>query len=129
MSQEDDKMRIGCCGANCGTCPALGEEPGLCRGCKLGYGKGGRDISRARCRIKVCCFGENGLTTCADCLDYENCGTIQDLFAKKGYKYGKYHESIEFIRERGYTEFLEAARAWKAAYGKLPRTKDEGGDV
>ncbi len=118
MGLEDDVREIGCCGANCGTCRAHADEQ--CRGCKLGYENGERDIARARCRIKICCFGENGLTTCADCPDYDDCGTIQDLFAKKGYKYGKYQESIEFIRERGYAEFLEAARAWKAAYGKLP---------
>ncbi len=115
MSLEDGVLEIGCCGAFCGTCRALGE----CRGCKLGYGPGGRDIAKARCRIKVCCFGEKALATCADCPDFESCDILQGFFAKKGYKYGRYRQSLEFIRESGYAEFLKAARAWKGPYGKL----------
>lgn len=116
MGLEDEVLKIGCCGAYCGACNALGE----CRGCKLGYGEGGRDIARARCRMKVCCFGERGLATCADCPDYQACKTIRSFFEKKGYKYGRYHAALEFIRERGYGEFLAAARGWKGAYGRLP---------
>jgi hypothetical protein len=35
-------------------------------GCKLGYDFGERDLSKAKCEIKVCCFRERGLATCAD---------------------------------------------------------------
>lgn len=117
MSFKEDVLLIGCCGAYCGTCRVLAG--GQCRGCKLGYGEGGRDISRARCGMKACCFGERGLETCADCPDFDSCQTIQGFFGKKGYKYGRYRQSLEFIRERGYRDFLKAARGWKGAYGRL----------
>lgn len=106
---------IGCCGAYCKTCRALG----FCKGCKLGYGKGERDIRRARCKIKVCCFGERKLETCADCPDYPACGTISGLHGKRGYKYGKYRQAIEFIRKNGYAKFIKMADKWKGAYGKF----------
>jgi hypothetical protein len=56
---------IGCCGAFCKTCKAFIE--GFCKGCKLGYDKGERDIGKAKCKMKVCCFRERKLETCADC--------------------------------------------------------------
>lgn len=108
---------IGCCGAYCKTCRALAE--GTCRGCKLGYDSGERDISKARCRIKVCCFGDREYETCADCPDYETCEIISAFFSKKGYKYKKYRESLEFIRRCGYEKFAEPAAGWKNAYGRL----------
>ncbi len=108
---------IGCCGAYCGTCPALTD--GTCKGCKLGYDDGTRDIRAARCAMKRCCLMEKKLETCADCPEYEDCRIIQGFFAKKGYKYRKYRESTEFIRQRGYPAFIDAARSWKRAYGSL----------
>ena len=108
---------IGCCGAYCKTCRALIDES--CRGCKLGYESGERDINKSRCKIKICCFKDKQLQTCADCPDYSSCKTIQNLYAKRGYKYGKYKQSIEFIRENGYTKFISIADAWSGPYGKL----------
>jgi hypothetical protein len=114
---EDPSGYIGCCGAYCKTCRALAE--GACKGCKLGYDTGERDIGKARCRIKVCCYGEKKFETCADCPDYDTCETISGFHNKKGYKYKKYHESLEFIRKNGYGEFIKAAGKWKGAYGRL----------
>ncbi|MFH0846569.1 MAG: DUF3795 domain-containing protein [Chloroflexota bacterium] len=108
---------IGCCGAYCKTC-LTAATGSACRGCKLGYESGERDINRARCKIKVCCL-KRGFETCANCPDYSSCKTIQSLYAKRGYKYGKYRESIEFIRNNGYTRFLEIADKWHGPYGKL----------
>ena len=108
---------IGCCGACCGACPALKDA--TCKGCKLGYDNGRRDLKNARCAIKRCCLSERKLNTCADCPDYEGCRTIHEFFAKNGYKYRKYRESMEFIRQQGYPAFIEAARSWKRAYGSL----------
>lgn len=108
---------IGCCGACCGTCPALTDH--ACKGCKLGYEDGSRDIQAARCAMKRCCMMEKRVATCAECRDYPKCGIIRDFFAKKGYKYKKYRESLEFIRQNGYRAFITAARTWKRAYGKL----------
>jgi hypothetical protein len=69
--------------------------------------------------MKRCCLLEKKLETCADCPDFRQCGIIQSFFAKKGYKYGKYRQSLEYIRTRGYPVFLAAARPWKLAYGRL----------
>lgn len=117
---------IGCCGAYCGTCPALTD--GTCKGCKLGYDDDGtRDIRAARCAMKRCCLMEKKLDTCADCPDYDWCRIIQGFFAKKGYKYRKYRESLDYIIRYGYPAFLEAARLWKRAYGGLePPGVDRG---
>ena len=109
---------IGCCGAYCRTCltSIIGSN---CRGCKLGYENGERDINKAKCMIKVCCFRDRQMETCADCSDYSSCKTIQNLYTKNGYKYGKYKQSIEFIRNNGYSEFLEIANNWKGPYGRF----------
>ena len=116
-SGEDPGRYVGCCGAYCRTCRAFID--GSCRGCKLGYEQGKREIRRAKCAMKVCCFGERKLETCADCADYETCEIIQDFYAKKGYKYKKYRESTEFIKKHGYAKFIPIADGWKSAYGKL----------
>lgn len=116
-SLESQVVFIGCCGAYCSTCPPLHDS--LCKGCKLGYDNGERDIGAARCAIKRCCLSKRNLNTCADCPDYEGCETIQGFFSKNGYKYRKYHESSEFIRQHGYPAFIDAARSWKRAYGSL----------
>lgn len=109
---------IGCCGAYCKTCRASASGS-LCRGCKLGYEDGGRDINKAKCKIKVCCFRDRELETCADCNDYPDCDIIHGFYEKSGYKYGKYRQAIEFIRGNGYTKFLDIADTWKGPYGKL----------
>jgi hypothetical protein len=108
---------IGCCGAYCKTCQEYTK--GLCKGCKLGYGEGGRDITRAKCRIKVCCFGERGYQTCADCADLDTCDIIHSFHDKSGYKYRKYREAMGFIRDNGYPAFMKRADKWKGPYGKL----------
>ena len=107
---------IGCCGAYCRTCRALGIA---CRGCKLGYEDGKRDISKSKCKIKICCFRERKFETCADCDEYLSCEIIQGLYNKNGYKYKKYKQSIDFIRENGYAEFTKIADTWRGPYGKL----------
>jgi hypothetical protein len=113
-----EPIHIGCCGAFCGTCPALRD--GACRGCKLGYGPGERDIDRAKCRIKLCCFRDRGFQTCVDCPDFASCGIIRGWLEKKAWKYRKYRESLEFIRDFGYAAFLAEAETWKGPYGRLP---------
>ncbi|MFH1150103.1 MAG: DUF3795 domain-containing protein [Actinomycetota bacterium] len=114
---QDPRRYIGCCGAYCKTCKPYIE--GVCKGCKLGFDTGERDIGRARCQIKLCCFAERGLATCADCPELDTCTVLGGLYAKKGYKYGKYRQAIEFIRDHGYPEFIRLADRWKNAYGKL----------
>ena len=112
-------IEIGCCAAYCGTCRALAD--GTCRGCRLGYETGERDISKARCKMKVCCIKRLGTAhTCADCPDCLTCDTLQGLYGKNGYKYRRYRASMEFIRTHGYDRFVEATAKWKGAYGKLP---------
>ncbi|MCP4679832.1 MAG: DUF3795 domain-containing protein [Deltaproteobacteria bacterium] len=106
---------VGCCGAYCGTCKVLKEN--LCKGCKLGYADGTRDITRAKCKIKVCCL-KNQYSSCADCDEYGTCDIIQIFYTKSGYKYKKYREAIECIRANGYENFIRIADRWKMQYGK-----------
>ena len=68
--------------------------------------------------MKVCCIKRN-LETCADCVDYGSCGILKNFYGKNGYKYAKYKQATEFIRKNGYVKFLETAKSWKSAYGKL----------
>ena len=111
----DSEKYIGCCGAYCRPCRAFTE--GFCKGCKLGYETKERDISKAKCSIKVCCINKN-YETCADCQDYSTCEIIQGFYSKNGYKYKKYRKATEFIRENGYAKFIEIADKWKYAHGK-----------
>ncbi len=109
---------IGCCGAYCGRCRVVEEH--LCKGCKIGYDTGERDIGKARCRIKVCCITK-GYTSCADCPDLLTCQIINEFYGKKGYKYKKYQEATLFIKQNGYPAFLKIADTWTNAYGKYKR--------
>lgn len=114
-NQEDSIKQIGCCGAYCKTCPELFNK--RCRGCKLGYESGERDINKAKCKIKVCCYKERKFETCADCPEYSYCKIIQEFYRKNGYKYKKYKQAIEFIREHGYAQFINIADTWNNVYG------------
>ncbi|MFB0919720.1 MAG: DUF3795 domain-containing protein [Oscillospiraceae bacterium] len=106
--------KIGCCGAYCGTCKAYNTT---CKGCKIGFTSGERDISKAKCKIKICCVSKQQ-NSCADCLQYDKCETIQSFHNHEGYKYGKYKQAIAYIKSNGYEEFLEKADKWNGAYGK-----------
>lgn len=110
------KEYIGCCGAYCKTCKPLIDN--ICKGCKLGYNTGQRDIKKAKCSIKVCCISEKKLDTCADCSELGTCQIIGNFYSKNGYKYKKYKQAIEFIRENSYEQFLKIADRWKMQYGK-----------
>ena len=109
-------QEIGCCGAYCKTCKEYSKE--LCKGCKLGYDTGERDINRAKCRMKLCCFRDMGLQTCADCSDLDTCEIIQN-WVNKGYKYQRYKKTLDFIKENGYERFLETADQWNDSVGKI----------
>jgi hypothetical protein len=112
-----DKLLIGCCGAFCGTCQEY--EAGRCRGCKIGYASGERELCKARCPVKVCCIHKLGAaSTCADCPENGECTTLQDFQSKKGYKYEKYKEALQYIKQYGYSRFMAVASGWKRPYGK-----------
>ncbi len=57
--------------------------------------------------MKICCYENKQLQTCADYREYASCLIIHEWFNKKGYKYKKYKESVEFIRKSGYDKFLQ----------------------
>ena len=117
LSMDENPVRyIGCCGAYCRTCRPF--RTGQCRGCKLGYDTGERDLAKARCPMKTCCLGR-GLETCAECPDLATCSIVNTFHTKTGYKYGKYRQAIEFLRKYGSAEFLRQADAWTGACGKL----------
>ena len=107
---------IGCCGAYCKTCKPFLD--GTCKGCKIGFDTGERDINKAKCKIKLCCFKDMNFDTCADCSGLESCNIINGWYSKKGYKYKKYKEAIYFIKNNGYEIFFKTAENWKNAYGK-----------
>lgn len=109
------KVEIGSCGAYCKTCRVYLE--GICIGCKIGYVDGTRDISKAKCKMKVCCI-KKGYSSCADCTEYQSCMTLNEFYNKNGFKYRKYKQANEFIRQNGYDKFFEIADKWKNAYGK-----------
>lgn len=107
-------VELGCCGAYCRTCKVFAAK--ACKGCKIGYENGERDITKAKCSIKRCCM-EKQLFSCADCPEYDECPTIQEFHNHQGYKYGKYKQAIEYIRANGYEKFFQLADAWGNAYG------------
>jgi len=113
----DQVKYIGCCGAYCRTCRPFIE--GSCKGCKLGYDTGERDINKSKCIIKVCCLKERKLETCAVCTDYPSCKIIHGFYSKNGYKYNRYEQSMDYIRKNGYAKFIGRAENWKGACGKL----------
>jgi hypothetical protein len=109
------KHEMGCCGAYCRTCRAY-RAP--CKGCTVGYSTGERDLSKARCQVKVCCV-TRGHVSCADCPEFENCSVLAGFHGKSGYKYGKYRKALVCIRTKGYSAFLPVADKWTNAYGRL----------
>jgi len=111
MSVEE----IGCCGAYCRTCRAFVQK--VCKGCKIGYANGERDITKAKCKIKVCCV-KRQQKSCADCAAYSGCPTLNEFYNKNGYKYGKYKQATEYIKENGYDAFIKIADKWSNASGK-----------
>ena len=113
----NSKRFVACCGAYCKTCKPYIE--GYCKGCKLGFDTGERDISKAKCKIKLCCFRDEKFDTCADCSKLESCKIIHSFHDKSGYKYKKYRQAMEFIKKNGYSKFIRLANKWKGAYGKL----------
>lgn len=115
---KENKMSIelvGCCGAYCGSCQELNVG---CKGCKLGYADGTRDLKKAKCKIKVCCMTK-GHQSCADCKTYEVCTILSAFYQKNGHKYRKYREAIHYIVSNGYEAFLKKTEGWQRAYGKL----------
>lgn len=112
-----DPRFVGCCGAYCRTCRSF--VLGSCRGCKLGYEDGQRDIARARCRIKLCCYARRKLETCAECPESDGCEMLGAFHRRKWREYAGYRRSLEFIRENGYAAFAGRAKGWTKAYGDL----------
>ena len=84
----------------------------------MGYEAGKRDLSRAKCETKICCFKERMLETCADCADFP-CEVLEKFWSKNGWKYKQYRKQLEFIRQYGYEEFVNRADEWKGPFGRL----------
>ncbi len=112
---SEEALLIGCCGAYCKKCRSF--ILGSCKGCKLGYREGERDIARAVCKVKRCCIGTERLETCADCLRFDRCTILADFHGKQWPKYMRYRRALEFIRADGYDEFVRRAKDWKMQYG------------
>jgi hypothetical protein len=112
-------VELGCCGAYCRTCKVFAAK--ACKGCKIGYENGERDITKAKCSIKRCCM-EKHFHSCADCSLYSECSIIQAFHNHEGYKYEKYKQAVEYIRVNGYEEFFKLADAWENAYGRYEKS-------
>lgn len=108
---------IGCCGVYCKTCKPFRD--GFCKGCRLGYDDSKRDINKAKCIIKLCCMKDKEYETCAECAEFHSCENIKTKFGKEKYNFRKCKQCLEFIRENGYSEFIEVAKNWKGPYGKI----------
>lgn len=67
--------------------------------------------------MKVCCVNKKHYS-CADCKEYKSCLLLNEFYEKNGYKYLKYAQATEYIRQKGYDSFIEIADKWKNAYGK-----------
>jgi len=113
----DGKEYIGCCGVYCKTCRSFVNK--TCKGCKIGYSANERNINRTGCKVKKCCFRDNNYDTCADCQLFPTCSIMENWYNKGHGKYEAYRIFIEFIKERGYAEFVKAACNWKNFFGKL----------
>lgn len=105
---------LGCCGAYCRTCRLYTQ--GACKGCKVGYDTGKRDISKAKCAMKICCVRRR-LDSCADCAAYDSCELLSAFYGHESYKYKKYRQASEYIRAHGYDAFFRIADCWHGAYG------------
>jgi hypothetical protein len=116
-SDSRDIRLIGCCGAHCGTCRSFILRS--CKGCKLGYDDGSRSIARARCKIKLCCIGVKKKETCAECSEFNVCHLLEPFFSKRNRAYERYRSYLEFIKAKGYPEFVKRAKSWRDSYGKL----------
>ncbi len=114
---EDLKNYITCCGCYCKTCRAFRNNS--CRGCRLGYETEERDINKAKCAVKICCFKEKGLATCADCKEFSDCKKIVKRFKIGSYDYKKCQECIMYIKENGYNSYIMNAEKWKGPWGRL----------
>jgi hypothetical protein len=113
----DPKEYIGCCGTYCATCKPFVD--GFCKGCRLGYKEGERDINRAKCKIKLCCMREKEFDTCAECEEYSLCEKIIVKFGKEKYNHKKCMQCLDYISEHGFSVFIENAEKWKGPYGRL----------
>lgn len=113
----ESKKFIGCCGTYCKTCKPFKE--GYCKGCKIGYKSKERDINRTKCKIKLCCIKEKNFISCADCDKYLICKKISKKFGKEKYNFKKCMQSLEFIKNNGYDNFIKIAENWKGPFGKI----------
>jgi hypothetical protein len=111
-----DAEYIGCCGAYCKTCGGFVRKK--CKGCKLEFDTGVRDINRITCKVKKCCFGDNKFETCADCSKLETCSHMENWYKKGHGKYRAYKKYIDYIKENGYAKFIKIANKWKSFFGE-----------
>lgn len=114
---DQAKDYVTCCGCYCKTCKPYID--GFCKGCKLGYRAGERDINKAKCKIKICCFKGKKLETCADCESVSNCEIFNNRFKVGTRDNERLQEALKYIKDHGYDKFIEKAKKWTSYAGKL----------
>jgi putative transcriptional regulator len=80
---------------------------------------GKRDLGKAKCRIKVCCFRERGLETCADCCGFP-CEILGEFWSRKGWRTNSTQNSSSSSGNTGTRRFWrkqttgkDYAESWK----------------
>ena len=96
---------LGCCGLDCGMCPAYYTDgPSRCPGC------GGEDFfeKHPSCSFITCCVKKRGLEVCAKCEEYP-CAKIEGASDGPDVKTTteKVLQNQQFIHEFGIAKFLE----------------------
>jgi len=114
---EKPENYISCCGFYCKTCNEYAK--GFCKGCKLGYDGGERDINKVKCKIKLCCLKEKKLVSCADCDDYNDCEFLSKRFKQGTYSYRKCIQLLEYLNTNGNGSYIKIASEWKSHLGKI----------
>ncbi len=96
---------LGCCGLDCGMCPAYYTDgPSCCPGC------GGEDFfeKHPSCSFITCCVKKRGLEVCAKCEEYP-CAKFEGASDGPDVKTTakKVLQNQQFIQEFGVAKFLE----------------------
>ena len=114
---EKAENYIACCGFYCKTCKEFTGKH--CRGCKTGYENKDRDLSKAKCNIKLCCYRDKEYRTCADCDIFSSCSIITKRFKPGTYSNKKCMQYLQYIKNNGYVAFIKKANNWHNHYGTL----------
>ena len=119
---------VGACGLNCGLCPRYHTEgTSRCPGCC------GPDFwqKHPSCGFITCCVKKEGLETCAECDDWEECEKVAKLLDSAKYQdsfisYRPLAANYAFIQKNGIEEFVRLEMEKQKFLRHLIDNYDEG---